>query len=242
MLPEHSDGLANSKGGAKFLLALCVLGSFVGPAYSHWPLFVNPNGWGREAGEIFGAALGPALLPLIWWGVRRFLWIKAGGPLLLWIILIVFFGATSIAVKDYREAFAPTGCEFEVLLPLESEDKIVDASGQKIVTKEFYGKDHFLRAECMPHVKRIGKDRIIAILQSRAAADRLTNVQIKEDSQKIELTGEKPIQGRLATYSIVAIQGDRSIMFLTGGTLTKSLPHVKISEFFDSLKPIAKDR
>lgn len=91
-VPEPERGFAVGKVAARLGLLLCILASFALPTYVLQPSRLTAG----VAGEITGGAVVYAALPLIWWAFRRFRYDRAGGPIVLWLVLLVALGGLSI--------------------------------------------------------------------------------------------------------------------------------------------------
>lgn len=95
-LPETDSGLPGGRGGARLALLLCLLATLALPLWLYWPAVSTPRNWGIATGAMLGNALMVGLLPMIWWGFRRFRYERAGGPIILWVVLLLVLGGLTI--------------------------------------------------------------------------------------------------------------------------------------------------
>ena len=78
------------------LLAVCVAASVAVALVTAWPVNVGPFGTARMLGYATGVFVFLTYAPLIWWAYRQFRWDRSAGPMTVWVVLNVLYGAIAL--------------------------------------------------------------------------------------------------------------------------------------------------
>ncbi|WP_022727207.1 hypothetical protein [Fodinicurvata sediminis] len=97
------EGNTGSRRTAIVLAAVLVAGSLGLGTLSAFPYDGGgPYGNARMIGAALGGAFVPALVPLTWWGFRRFRADRSAGPLILWAVLLLVIAGLVASGKEYE--------------------------------------------------------------------------------------------------------------------------------------------
>jgi hypothetical protein len=209
---------------------------------------------------MFGGALAdfvlPGIVPLIWWGIRRFDRDRATGPVATWAVLTVLMGFFSLQGTWYEVnppefmtyPYQPPRCEFVIRFPAPFGDAQVDRITLQLLNeKELITRTAMLRAGCLEldgaplQDKEALSDFMADLGKQMGLRDAVVKYTVEDGVPVGSATGTKLIDARTARYEYRWYIGDRSALTVTTGSLAKDYPTRDIVRFHDSVERLRPD-
>jgi hypothetical protein len=151
--------------------------------------------------------------------------------------LICDTSAYSADAGHYEQA----RCEYSVDFPAAPEINSIYTPGVgEIPSVQYFGKDYFLKFECLPRNPiAVSKIQAYEMADNYAVANGIENHTVEYSEEEVgtvvSIKGYKNIDGENAIFRVLMVFGNNSVASLYATGLAKGYPQRGVMEYLDSV-------